>query len=337
MDEYITGKITELFTMPAVSVIVPVYKVEPYIARCARSLFDQTLEDLEFIFIDDCTPDRSMEVMEEVLKEYPGRKDQVRCFRMPGNSGLARVREKGISLARGKYFVCCDSDDELASADAYRLLYEKAESEQLDIVTYNYWKEDAKHRLTLSKQACPDVRDLLLDRAQGNLCCRLINRSLITDSLLYPSGDMGEDLTLSVQFTLRARSMGHVDEPLYIYRYHESSISKAKGKEAAVRKHRQLQDNVRMLIGLLEGEYGFRDDDPCLLCFKYYSRKCLEHYVGDRECYLLWRTTFPEVDRKVLSLHELSFEKKFWFVLIHLHLYPAVKSVTSFLKGRKWK
>ena len=45
--------------MPAVSVIIPVYNVEPYIARCARSLFSQTMEDLEFIFVDDCTPDSS--------------------------------------------------------------------------------------------------------------------------------------------------------------------------------------------------------------------------------------------------------------------------------------
>ena len=63
--------------MPAVSVIIPVYKVEPYMARCARSLFSQTMEDLEFIFIDDCSPDRSIDVMREVLEEFPERKDQV--------------------------------------------------------------------------------------------------------------------------------------------------------------------------------------------------------------------------------------------------------------------
>ena len=75
--------------MPAVSVIVPVYKVEPYIARCARSLFGQTLKDIEYIFIDDCTPDRSIEVLREVLEEYPERKEQVRIFRMPENGGQA--------------------------------------------------------------------------------------------------------------------------------------------------------------------------------------------------------------------------------------------------------
>ena len=89
--------------MPAVSVIIPVYNVEPYIARCARSLFSQTLEDLEFIFIDDCTPDRSMEVVREVLEqEFPARESQVRVFRMPVNGGLANARnpKSGFSGCR---------------------------------------------------------------------------------------------------------------------------------------------------------------------------------------------------------------------------------------------
>ena len=56
--------------MPAVGVIIPVYKVEPYAARCARSFFGQTLEDIEYIFVDDCSPDRSIEIIKEVLAEY---------------------------------------------------------------------------------------------------------------------------------------------------------------------------------------------------------------------------------------------------------------------------
>lgn len=53
--------------MPKVSVIVPVYGVEKYIERCARSLFEQTLDDIEYLFIDDCTPDKSIEILKNVL------------------------------------------------------------------------------------------------------------------------------------------------------------------------------------------------------------------------------------------------------------------------------
>ena len=60
--------------MPKVSVIIPVYGVELYIEKCARSLFGQSLEDMEFIFVDDCTKDNSIHVLKQVLEEYPYRK-----------------------------------------------------------------------------------------------------------------------------------------------------------------------------------------------------------------------------------------------------------------------
>ena len=63
---------------PKVSVIIPVYGVEKYIERCSRSLFAQSLDNMEFIFVDDCTPDCSIDVVKRVLKEFPLRTNQVR-------------------------------------------------------------------------------------------------------------------------------------------------------------------------------------------------------------------------------------------------------------------
>ncbi len=322
--------------MPAVSVIIPVYMVEPYVARCVRSLFSQTLEDLEFIFVDDCSPDRSVDVIREVLScEYPARESQVRFFRMPENGGLAKARRQGNALATGEYVIQCDSDDELVSPDAYRLLYERAVSEGLDIVTCNYLKEDASGRRTPVRGECKGVRDLLLDKAQGCLVCRLIRRAILQEGLLAPRGDMGEDLVLSLQATLRAGATGHVDEPLYLYRYRPASITKLQGKEAAIRRHQSLAANVRMLVDLLTGSCGYSENDPEIVCFKYYARHCIEPYVGDKACYALWRETFPEVDARLLGNPCLSVEKKGWFVLIRLHLYGWVKRLTRRLGKRR--
>ena len=68
--------------MPKVSVIIPVYGVEKYIERCARSLFEQTLDDMEFIFIDDCTPDGSINILSNVLESYPLRIKQTQIVKM---------------------------------------------------------------------------------------------------------------------------------------------------------------------------------------------------------------------------------------------------------------
>ncbi len=111
--------------MPKVSVIIPVYGVENSIERCARSLFEQTLDEMEYLFIDDCTKDRSIEVLKSVLKDYPKRKSQVTIHRMDNNSGQAKVREWGILNATGEYIIHCDSDD-WVDKDIYRELYEKA-------------------------------------------------------------------------------------------------------------------------------------------------------------------------------------------------------------------
>ena len=280
--------------MPAVSVIIPVYNVEPYVAGCVRSLFSQTLEDMEFVFIDDCSPDRSMEIVSQVLEqEFPGRKTQVRFFRMPVNSGTAKVRMQGIALSEGEYVIHCDSDDELVSPDAYRRMYEKASEENLDIVSCNCFEEDASGKRSVRSQECREVRDLLMDKVQGNLYCRMVRRSLLA-GVQAPAGNMGEDLVLTLQTALRAKSYGHIDEPFYLYRYHASSVSKAQGKDTAIRRHHALVANVRLLVELLTKSYGFDEDDPAIISFKYYSRHCIEPFVGDRACYSLWRNTFPE-------------------------------------------
>ena len=78
--------------MPKVSVIIPVYGVEKYIERCARSLFEQTLNDIEYIFVDDCSPDKSIEILEHIVEEYRPRftreKKVVRIERLEGVSKL---------------------------------------------------------------------------------------------------------------------------------------------------------------------------------------------------------------------------------------------------------
>ena len=78
---------------PKVSVIVPIFKASQYIERCAISLFEQTLDDIEYLFIDDCSPDNSVDMLQAVLNKYPQRCDYTRIIRMSVNSGC--IRNKG--------------------------------------------------------------------------------------------------------------------------------------------------------------------------------------------------------------------------------------------------
>ena len=91
-----------------VSVVIPVYGVEKYIERCVRTLFGQTLDDMEFIFVNDCTPDCSIDLLCSVLEEFPQRKEQVRIINQPHNMGAAKAREVGIKAATGEYIIHCE-------------------------------------------------------------------------------------------------------------------------------------------------------------------------------------------------------------------------------------
>ena len=97
--------------MPKVSVIVPVYNAGLYIERCSRSLFAQSLDDMEFIFVDDCSTDNGIEIVERVLDDFPSRKSQVRFLKNEHNLGQAGTRARGIKMATGDYVIHCDSDD----------------------------------------------------------------------------------------------------------------------------------------------------------------------------------------------------------------------------------
>ena len=73
---------------PKVSIIVPIYRVEEYIERCAESLFAQTFDDIEYIFVDDCSPDKSVEILQRTLEKYPHRKRLTRIERLSSNKGF---------------------------------------------------------------------------------------------------------------------------------------------------------------------------------------------------------------------------------------------------------
>lgn len=120
-----------------VSILVPVYGVEKYIGQCARSLFEQDYQHIEYVFVNDCTRDRSIEILLETLKSYPRRASQVKIVDHEVNRGLAAARNTALDHATGEYVLPVDSDDYLSARDAVSRLMEKALEEDDDAVFYD--------------------------------------------------------------------------------------------------------------------------------------------------------------------------------------------------------
>lgn len=108
-----------------VSILVPIYLVERYIKRCAISLFEQTYNNIEYIFVDDCTPDKSIEILNDIINKYPYRKQNIKIIHNKVNLGIAAVRNICIKNASGDFVIFVDSDDYLEKDAVEKLVVQQ--------------------------------------------------------------------------------------------------------------------------------------------------------------------------------------------------------------------
>ena len=127
-----------------VSVIIPIYNVSRFIERCACSLMQQTLNEVEYIFVNDATPDNSMELLRGVIARYPARAAQVKIVEHEHNKGLPAARNTGLAAATGEYIFHCDSDD-FVEPEMLEHLYNAAKEKDADIVWCDWFLTFARN------------------------------------------------------------------------------------------------------------------------------------------------------------------------------------------------
>ena len=208
-----------------VSVLVPVYGVEKYIAECARSLFSQTWQNIEYVFVDDCSPDRSIEVLRQVVAEYPHREQQVRIVRQDRNRGLGAARKRAVEESSGEYLMHVDSDDRI-TPDAVEKLVAAAMETSADIVDGAYCEFGDDGSVTGNAVLPPHIskerylkRMLLQNIVKNNIWGRLYRRSLYTSHAInsIEGVDYGEDFGIVPRLVLHA-SRTYIDDVVYHYR-----------------------------------------------------------------------------------------------------------------------
>ena len=126
--------------MCKLSLIVPIYGVERYIRQFAESALDQSYDDIQFIFVNDGTKDRSMEILEELIEERFNHLRSRIIIINKENGGLPSARKAGLEVADGEYILFADSDDWLEK-DAVAKIVAKAEETDADIVYFDLIKE----------------------------------------------------------------------------------------------------------------------------------------------------------------------------------------------------
>ena len=219
--------------MPKVSIVIPVYKVEKYIERCVRSLFEQTLDSLEYIFVDDCSPDSSIDIMLRILEEYPSRKEQVKLIRHKQNQGVGAARTHGVAACTGDYIIHCDPDDWVDLA-MYEKMYLKAKENNADMVFCDYFIVNKKRRIHRRESLNIDainpkelIDAILQGRIHGSMCNKLYCKQRIFNAGVSVDSDiqMCEDVLFNIKFLMNAGKIFYLNQPLYFYRMHEESIT----------------------------------------------------------------------------------------------------------------
>lgn len=256
--------------MPKVSVIVPVYNVEQYLRECLDSLICQTLEDIEIICVDDCSTDRSL----QILEEYAKKDKRIIIQKHQKNKGLSASRNTALSVVKSAYVMNCDSDD-LFVPEMCEKMYQAISKNDVDLaicgikVFYETEvpegvKKSDKLYYSIKNNGIQNVTDKLILNINASFCNKIVSTDLIKKhQISFPEGLNYEDAYFHFAYMPWVKKVCFIDENLYQYRRRANSImcETFRGKAHA-------EDHLEIAFAL----------------YKYY----LKHKILDKKYELFW-------------------------------------------------
>lgn len=250
-------------TIPAVSIVIPMYNAEKYIGECLDSILTQTFQDFEVIVVDDCSTDNSREVIESYLPKFGDKLQLIRSEKNSGASGLPR--NQGSILARGEYISFIDADD-MITKTAFEELYPIAKKFDADVIHCEKYFEinDDKIRLhsyqrgefvkeptLITENFAERVKDLYNGRFIDTLWAKLIRRDFFIQKNVPPLNGIAADAFVSFCLICSAKKYVRVPNVINFYRRINSSITKQK---------RTIQKKIDTLIISLTQGFKYMDE-----------------------------------------------------------------------------
>lgn len=320
---------------PLVSIGVAVYNVEFYIERCARSLFAQTYDNIEYVFVDDCSPDCSTDILRATLKDYPSRVNSVKIIRQTVNAGLAAVRNKAVSMMSGEFIMWVDSDD-FVELDIVEKLVSTQLQNDADIVTCNaiIHLPKGKTRFMISPTYATSKEmtlQLLRKRVPVSVWARLIRLSLYIENRIQSLDGINnaEDYQIMPRLSFFAIKVCSIDDVLY--HYNCTNINSYTASYSS-----KLAEQVMISVNLLE--HFFQDKGSDYVDALGYSKaeilardlvKCCRY--GYKEHYYLTCEMVNKHDKKYFV--SLSFPFR---LLLKLPNYCIAKIYVKLVSVFKW-
>ncbi|EOS8043420.1 glycosyltransferase, partial [Enterococcus faecium] len=254
--------------MCEISIIVPVYKVEPYLRKCVDSILAQTFTDFEVILVDDGSPDNSGKICDE----YASKDSRVRVIHKK-NGGLSSARNAGIDVARGKYLGFVDSDDYIEK-DMYELLYDNIVKEQADLSICGVYDLYANREpkilktqyMVLSKIEA--MKMILEAKVVSVQAWNKLYKKEIFDTIRYPEGVITEDAAVILPVLDKTEKVVIDTQQKYYYFHRENSITSSRFGEKDL-------DTINVWK---ENEIWIKERHPELSSVAH-TRTCWAHFI----------------------------------------------------------
>lgn len=206
-----------------ISIVVPIYKAEKYIKESVESLFEQDFKgNVEYIFVNDCSPDNSIDILKKIITHYPQHKNKIKIVNHDNNKGSGAARETGIKNAIGEYIIQIDADD-WCEIDMLSVLYKSAMENNSDIVYCDFYRDYKNEKIKYCKQKNKTelfYSMIISGEIDNSLCNKLIKRTLYTNNNLYPPShiSMAEDRYLMIRLCYFAKKISYVNRAFLHYR-----------------------------------------------------------------------------------------------------------------------
>lgn len=317
-----------------VSILMPIFKVEQYLEKALDSVFTQTYQNIDFVFVNDCSPDNSFQVLKNTIDKHGIDESRYKIIIHEKNEGIAKSRADCLMNAEGEYVLFVDSDDWI-EPEMVETMLDATDNGQIDIVGSDIKSDDINgkskyHHENYAKTCHGNLIRCLNYDINTVLWKLLIRKDLFNNFSISPI-DIGEDYIISIKLYYYAMNFCSIDKAYYHYvQYNENRLS--------FKRLKSINDHIKCVCEIEkflrdEGVYNCKIEEKLLLRKFNIKSNFLTNEFYDIEAY---KSVFPEANmiwRKIpYSWKEIV---KFWLAekgCIFLVKFFVV--ISNFVKNR---
>ncbi|MDR1725961.1 MAG: glycosyltransferase, partial [Bacteroidales bacterium] len=291
--------------------------VEKYIERCAESLFGQTLKEVEYIFVNDCTPDKSIDILNAVIERYPERKSHIKIINHEKNRGLAAGRNTGLEIASGEYIFHCDSDD-CVDVTFCEKMYNTAIEKNADIVWCDIYESDGNNNILKAESFVEDreqcIKLMLSYTMKWNIWNKIFRRSLYIENDIkeLEGNNLGEDL-ITIKLFFFAHKVAYCPQGLYYY--NTQNTSSYTNYNNITTHYEEVIKNVNSLTEFLIANDISKMLDKEIDYLQLWIKNSILARLVSRKTIKQYCNMFPQANKSILNYEKLNIFAKIRLIM----------------------